>query len=452
MLGRKSNVIHHVLVDMTDETTDSDVPDEETVRTIAVDAVVVGAGPAGCVLSHLLARSGVETLLCERQSSLNREFRGFGFQPSTLRIFDDMDVLEDVLALDHEEVSQFGVDLYGRSRTAVDLTTLSAPHDFVLLTDQPPLLRLLVDTAKRFETFEFRDATPVKDLIVENGTVVGVRATDREANASIEVRARVVIGTDGRFSTVRSVAGIDPGLFETDFQMVWLKVPGEVSHETQMRINEHGQLLYFGLGENVQIGYLIPEGTYPDIREEGIDAFRERIAAIDPRLRAPLESSVNGFDDCSLLNVAPGFSDEWVRDGLALVGDAAHVASPVAAQGNALAMQDAAVLHGVIARALDRTSGTDPLSARDLRPYVQRRRPAVKRVIDAQLFGHRVISALVHHADDVPDVVTRGFFQSAFSLGGIDPVASRVRRLLALGPDPVRVEKELFEENERIVA
>jgi 2-polyprenyl-6-methoxyphenol hydroxylase-like FAD-dependent oxidoreductase len=433
---------------MTDEITDP-AAEEETVRTVEVDVVVVGAGPAGCVLSNLLARSGVETLLLERQSSLDREFRGFGFQPSTLRIFDDMDVLEDVLALDHEEVSQFGVDLYGHSRTAMDFTSLPAPHDFALMTDQPPLLRLLVDTAKRYETFEFHDATPVQDLIVEDG-VVGVRATDREANESIEVRARVVVGSDGRFSTVRSVAGIDPGLYETDFQMVWLKVPGEVSHETQIRINEHGQLLYFGLGENVQIGWLIPEGTYPAIREAGIDAFRERIAAVDPRLRSPLESSLTGFDDCSLLNVAPGLSDEWVRDGLALVGDAAHVASPVGAQGNALAMQDAAVLHSVVVRALDRTIG--PLSARDLRPYVQRRRPAVKRVIDAQLLGHRAISALVHHADDVPDIVLRGGIQLLLSLGQIDPMASRIQKLLALGPDPVRVERELFEEGERVMA
>lgn len=435
---------------MPEEATDPDATEDENVHTVEVDAVVVGAGPAGCVLSHLLARSGVETLLLERHSSLDREFHGYAFQPSALRIFDDMGLLDDVLALDHEELPQFGVELYGHSRTIVDFTNLPAPHDFVLSINQSPLLRLLVDATKRFEMFEFHNATPVQDLIVEDGTVVGVRATDREANESVEVRARVVVGADGRFSTVRSVADIDPGLFETDFQVVWLKVPGTVPHETQVRINEHGQVLYFGLGTDLQLGWFISEGMYPDIREADIDSFRERIAAVDPRLRDGLASSVTSFNDCSLLNVAPGLSEEWVRDGLVLVGDAAHVASPVAGQGNALAIQDAAVVHGIVVRALNRTTGT--LSARDLRPYVQRRRPAVERVVDAQLLGHRAVSALVHHGDDVPDLVKRGVLRSLITLAGIDPMASRSRRLIALGPDQVRVETELFETSGRVAA
>lgn len=437
-----SSRFERLLGDMNDETTTSSGT-EEPVDTIETDVVVVGAGPAGSVLSHLLARSGVRTLLLERHSSLEREFRGFGFQPSTLRIFDDMELLADVLALEHEEFSQFSIDLYGHSHTIVDFTPLPAPHDFLLSVRQPPLLRLLVDASERFETFEFWDATPVHDLIVEDG-VVGVRATDRETNDTIEVRARVVVGADGRFSTVRSTAGIDPGLFETDIDVVWLKVPSEVPHETQLRINEYGQLLYFGLGSAVQLGWPIPKRSYPTLRENGIDAFRERLAAVDPRLRSALQSSVTGFDDCSLLNTAPGLSDEWVRDGVALIGDAAHVASPVGGQGNALALQDAAVLHRVIVRALDRTSG--PLSARELNPYVRRRRPAVRRILDVQLSGHRAISTLVNRGDAVPDVGKRAILRAFVSAANLPPVAVRNRTLLALGPDPVRVETTLFEE------
>lgn len=425
---------------MNNETTNAT---EESVRTVEADVVVVGAGPAGSVLSHLLARSGVRTLLLERHSSLEREFRGFGFQPSTLRIFDDMGLLEDILALDHEEFSRFSIDLYGHSHTIVDFTPLPVPHDFLLSVRQPPLLRLLVDASERFEAFEFRDGTSVHDLIVED-RVVGVRATDRETNDAIEVRARVVVGADGRFSTVRSAAGIDPGLFETDIDVVWLKVSSEVPHETQLRINEHGQLLYFGLGTAVQLGWPLPKGSYPAIREAGIDAFRERLAAVDPRLHDALRSSVTGFDDCSLLNIAPGLSNEWVRDGFVLIGDAAHVASPVGGQGNALALQDAAVLHRVIVRALNRTSG--PLSARELNPYVRRRRPAVRRILDMQLSGQRAISTLVNRGDRVPDIGKRAILRALVSVAHLPPVAARSRTLLALGPDPVRVETALFDE------
>jgi 2-polyprenyl-6-methoxyphenol hydroxylase-like FAD-dependent oxidoreductase len=73
--------------------------------------VVVGAGPGGCVLSYLLARSGVETVLLERHADLDREFRGYFFQPLVLRLFEGM----DVLALDHDEIRRPAVTVFERS-------------------------------------------------------------------------------------------------------------------------------------------------------------------------------------------------------------------------------------------------------------------------------------------------------------------------------------------------
>ncbi|QIB74748.1 FAD-binding protein [Halogeometricum borinquense] len=415
----------------------------EEARTFQTDVVIVGAGPAGCVLGGLLARSGVETMLLERHATFDREFRGFAFQPSALRIFDQMAVLERVLDLPHERISRFKLELYGRLYTFVDFTTLSPPHDFVLSIDQPPLLRLLVDDAERFETFEFRPSTVVRDLLVEDGSVVGVRATDREMDEELTIRSRLVVGADGRYSTVRQAADIDPGLVDTDFEVVWTKVPGSASHEIQVRINEDGQLLYFGLGSDVQLGWLIEKGTYPDLREQGIEAFRDQIAAVDPRLRPALAESLTSFDQCSLLDVSPGFTDEWVRDGLALIGDAAHVASPLGGQGNALAIQDAAVLHAAVVPALRRESGV--LSASSLEPYAARRRPAVRRILDMQLLGQRAISMLVTRGDDIPAVIRQTIAKAGATAATVGPVSRRLRDLIAFGPDPVDVETALFD-------
>ncbi|WP_223301664.1 FAD-dependent monooxygenase [Haladaptatus sp. R4] len=60
------------------------------------DVVIVGAGPAGAVLGYLLARSGVETVLIERQRTLDREFRGYGFRPPLPRLFAEMDLLDAI--------------------------------------------------------------------------------------------------------------------------------------------------------------------------------------------------------------------------------------------------------------------------------------------------------------------------------------------------------------------
>jgi 2-polyprenyl-6-methoxyphenol hydroxylase-like FAD-dependent oxidoreductase len=82
------------------------VDSRESTTTRETTVAVVGAGPGGCVLSYLLARSGVDTVLLERHADLDREFRGYFFQPLAVRLFAEMGVLDDVLALDHDEVQR----------------------------------------------------------------------------------------------------------------------------------------------------------------------------------------------------------------------------------------------------------------------------------------------------------------------------------------------------------
>jgi len=84
---------------------------------------------------------------------------------------------------------------------------------------------------------------------------------------------------------------------------------------------------------------LIRSGEWPSIRQAGFDAFRERVAEIDPRVGSTMAVQLDGFRDTSLLDVAPGIADSWSRDGLLLIGDAAHTASPIGAQGNPLAVE-----------------------------------------------------------------------------------------------------------------
>ncbi|MCL7419054.1 MAG: FAD-dependent monooxygenase, partial [Halalkalicoccus sp.] len=102
--------------------------------------VIVGAGPGGCLLSYLLARSGIETTLIERHAALDREFRGYLFQPSALDVFEQLGLLESVLELPHERVSRPEVVVYGRPYPTIDFEALGGRHDYALLMEQPPLL------------------------------------------------------------------------------------------------------------------------------------------------------------------------------------------------------------------------------------------------------------------------------------------------------------------------
>ncbi|WP_435362086.1 FAD-dependent monooxygenase [Haloarchaeobius sp. DFWS5] len=438
----------------TDTTRVHGIDDDHDVdRVHEVDVVVVGAGPGGGVLADLLARSGVSVALLERGATFEREFRGFAFQPSAVRILDEMDLLDAVRDLSHEELDSLSVDAYGRHYDVTEFDGLPGEYDFGLLLEQPHLLEVLFDSAASHGT-DCRLATTVVDLLGDESEVRGVVAHDRGANETVAYRARVVVGADGRYSTVRDAVGIDAGLFDSHLDVLWFKLNADVAHDSIATITEHGIVLGIRLGEQLQVGYVLERGGYDDLKSAGIDDFRARVAAIDPQLRVALERDLTDFGDCSLLHIGPGLAPEWTRDGLVLLGDAAHVASPVGGQGNALAMQDAAALHGVLCRVLrdddggDGSDGDDtgPLPASAFQPYVDRRRPAVKTILRFQRRAERLLTWLVHNRDDIPVPLQRLGARLLFSLATTSPVSNSLRETVALGPDPVAVEQWLFGE------
>lgn len=408
---------------------------------------IVGAGPGGCLLAYLLARSGIETTLIERHATLAREFRGYLFQPRALDVFEQLGLLEEVLALDHERVSRPEVVVYGRPYPTIDFEALGGRHGYALLMEQPPLLGLLIEHAAQYPNFTYHDRLPARDLLSEDGRVAGVLATDRRTGDAVRIRSRVVVGADGRYSTVRASAGIDPGRLASKLDLLWFKLPADaVSGVAQARYDDAGLLLYFGLGGGeAQAGWFIPRGSYADLRERGLEAFRERIASVDPGLDGVLPDALGSFEDCSLLRIEPGISERWVDGGLLLLGDAAHVASPVGGQGNVLAIADAVAAHGTIARALSLDPGDGPLPACVLGRYEARRRPAVERVVEAQRRAERGLTALVLHGGRVPRPIRRPALRALVALAPRTPAARRTAELFAFGPDPVRVDDSWFD-------
>jgi 2-polyprenyl-6-methoxyphenol hydroxylase-like FAD-dependent oxidoreductase len=126
-----------------------------------------------------------------------------------------------------------------------------------------------------------------------------------------------------------------------------------------------------------QIGYVFPKGQYQQVRAAGMEAFRKSIAEIEPAFSKHVES-LTDWHQCSLLSVESSRCPIWYKPGLLLIGDAAHVMSPVGGVGINYAVQDAVVATNVLARPLE--SGRVRLE--DL-AEVQRQREWPTRVIQA---------------------------------------------------------------------
>jgi 2-polyprenyl-6-methoxyphenol hydroxylase-like FAD-dependent oxidoreductase len=153
---------------------------------------------------------------------------------------------------------------------------------------------------------------------------------------------------------------------------------------------------------------------------------------------------LDGFRDVTLLDAAPGLAETWTRDGLLLLGDAAHVASPIGAQGNPLAVEDAVVAHDVLVGALSEREGDGVPPASALRPVERRRRPTVERVIGLQRRAARSLARWLDYGRYVPPELVRA---SARTFGRAAPRSERFRRVVesfALGDRSVSVARSRF--------
>jgi len=151
---------------------------------------------------------------------------------------------------------------------------------------------------------------------------------------------------------------------------------------------------------------------------------------------------LDGFRDTSLLDVAPGIADSWSRDGLLLIGDAAHTASPIGAQGNPLAVEDAVVAHSLLVEKLTGTDGI--LERKTLHEFEVRRRAHVEQVISLQRRAATNLAYWLEYGRYVPPRLVRGMTKAARV---IVPRSRSVRNTIetfALGQRSVSVDRSHF--------
>ncbi|GED12614.1 FAD-dependent oxidoreductase [Aneurinibacillus migulanus] len=399
------------------------------------DVIVAGAGPGGCTLAYLLARSGVRVALVERHKELDREFRGYFFQPSVMKLFDQMGVLDGVLALPHRKIDAFHFIDHGKRLFSVRFDDLPRPYHFGVNLAQPLLLQFLIDKASAFDNFTFMSGTVVTDLIKGEKGVSGVQV--RRGGEWFELSTRVVVGADGRYSTVRKLAGIEQEKEEHQFDFVWFDMPtmGGKKYPLQIQIEDEGMLIHIPMGKDkVQIGWVIRKGTYNELRRQGIEQFRNRLSAVEPGLQSGLAQHLVDFKQCSILDIQVAMMKSWVQDGLLLIGDAAHIASPFSGQGNSLAIQDAVAAHPVIMEALRTSTGI--LSKRELHLYEKERRPAVAQIQSIQRMQANMLG--------IRNPLLLRLRRTAVPIVSHTPLFERMRNKLALGAKPVHVATDYF--------
>jgi 2-polyprenyl-6-methoxyphenol hydroxylase-like FAD-dependent oxidoreductase len=359
-------------------------PTAERLGSLDTDVLVVGAGPTGLMLACQLARRGVRTLIIDRHAEPARETRALGVQARTLEIYARLGVGDRALELGKRGT---GANMWAQGRKMARVPLGEAGRD---ITPYPFILILGQDDNERILGDKLRDLGP---RVQWNTELVGIEQRSDHVTATLrlpdggmrEIAAAWIAGCDGARSAIRELNGIGfPGApYEHVFYVADTQVSGNmVADEVNIYLWQQGFHLLFPMrgDDHWRVVGILP----PELRDRDGTTFDDVI----PSLRAEAAMGLQ-FRACSWFStyrihhrVASRFRDRRCF----LLGDAAHIHSPVGAQGMNTGLQDAYNLAWKLALVVKNEAGAALLDS-----YEAERVPVARRLLETTDRAFRLV-------------------------------------------------------------
>jgi 2-polyprenyl-6-methoxyphenol hydroxylase-like FAD-dependent oxidoreductase len=397
--------------------------------TIATQCCIAGGGPAGMMLGFLLARAGVAVVVLEKHADFFRDFRGDTVHPSTLELMCELGLIDEFLKVPHQKVETLTGQVGAEHLKMVDFRHVPTRCKFIALMPQWDFLNFLADQGKRYKTFDLRMNAEATDLVEEGGRIVGLRA--QTPKGALTIRADLVVGCDGRHSTVREKAGLKSDDYGAPMDVLWFRLSRNDSDSTDTfgHIEAGRLMVMLDRGNYWQCAYVIPKGGIERMKSDGLEAFRKRVVEMSPFLAARLDE-LKSWEDVKLLSVTVDRLRKWWRPGLICIGDSAHAMSPIGGVGINIAVQDAVAAANRLAGPVRAGAVTND----DLQAVQDRRMLPVRFTQWLQLtIQQRIISRVLETQERPKPPIF-------FKLFGVFPILRRLpARLIGVGIRPEHV-------------
>ncbi|HZW41589.1 MAG TPA: FAD-dependent monooxygenase [Agromyces sp.] len=364
-------------------------PAESAAGTISTDVLIVGAGPSGLMLAVCLAKLGVDAVIVDGKDGPTRESRALAVQARSMELYDQLGLVDRVLA-ERSPATAVVVGAGSRPFGRVELRGLGegvSPFMEVTVFEQSRNERMLADAladlgrdvrwGHRLVRLEVIEAKP--------GAGASVVATLADADRTVTVRARYCVGADGSHSPVRESLGIpfEGVTNEASFYVADASgVTGLVEGAVNIRVTAEHFLLAFPMGPRRMrlLGV---------VRDRDLDADG-RLSEASVRALVRREFGVEYTDSAwfATYRLHHRLAAHFRKGPCFLVGDAAHIHSPVGAQGMNTGLQEA---HNLACALADVLVGGMPDARLDR--YETERRPVGKILVATTDRGFTVVTS-----------------------------------------------------------
>lgn len=347
-----------------------------------VDCCVVGAGPHGLATAKALIDKGWSVAVIDREVDMVSRRNNMLIQPGGMKVLDELNVLKDV---DQHTNRMEGYDYYIDGERIAELRyeqLEDSPFPYALGVAYRALQKALLDKLQSADHFYLLQGIELQGVAKDAfGHTCGVFI---EINGEQKtINSRIVIGADGVQSPIRQYFAIPTYEKTWNYEAVTFLLPRPDGWPSVLRNYRAQGNRYLGVAayntEELSILWGIKSGSFPELKERGIGYLCDEIIRMEPRL-AHVSEYIQSWDDVQRRTFSGLMAEQWVADGMMLIGSSAHSLTTFGGQNMNLALYDASEAAKVADEALKKGE----LHADFLKSYETRRKPLVERIAQFQ--------------------------------------------------------------------